>query len=141
MRLQKGFSLMELMIVVVIIGIMASFGMASFSKRLEKDKFRKAVENMKVIYNIERRYNLENGSYFPKVAGTGDTLALINTGLELTLRDGDFSYNVTGVKTGSIITGYKVTLTRLSGKCKNKTITLTQAGGEPTIPVACSRWE
>ncbi len=143
MRSSSGFTLMELMVVVVIVGIMSSYGIASFTKKLENDRVRKAIENLKVIYNMEKRYKLENGEYFPKKTGGScvqGTIALINAGLGLYMRDPNFSYIVTGTCAGATTTAYNAFAVRTSGQCKDKTIKLTEAGGEPVV-TGCTLWQ
>ncbi len=152
MRSSSGFTLIEVMIVVVIIGIMSSYGIAVFTKKLENDRVRKATENLKVIYNIEKRYKLEQEQYFPirtvdagTVSCAAADIAAINTGLGLYLRDTEFTYQMdrgagATCAAGSTTTAYRVFATRVSGKCAGATITLTSAGGDPVMS-NCALWQ
>ena len=149
MRLKKAFSLIELMIVVVTIGILSTYGAVQFPKQLERNKFQKAVMNVKAIYNAEKRYKLKNQDdrYFPGKTGSvcnKTVIGDINNALAHFIRDGDFSYALYG-KTSTCTTQGAIEYSAVAkrnngGKCAGGTIVLTQAGGEPTIvkPVGCT---
>jgi len=60
---QKGFTLIELMIVVVIIGILASLAIPRFSSSSVKTKQSEAKGNLKEIYTMQRAYYMEHEVY------------------------------------------------------------------------------
>jgi type IV pilus assembly protein PilA len=62
-RNQKGFTLIELMIVVVIIGILAALAIPRFMTASTKSKQSEAKQILKQIYVMERAYFQENGFY------------------------------------------------------------------------------
>jgi type IV pilus assembly protein PilA len=59
----KGFTLIELMIVVAIIGILAAIAIPNFLKFQAKSKQSEAKTNLKAIYTAETGYYGENNTY------------------------------------------------------------------------------
>ncbi len=63
LRNRKGFTLIELMIVVAIIGILAAIAIPNFLKFQAKSKQSEAKTNLKAIFTAETSYFGENNSY------------------------------------------------------------------------------
>jgi len=63
-RNQKGFTLIELMIVVVIIGILAALAIPRFMASTTKSKQSEAKEILKQCYTMERAYRQEYDTYW-----------------------------------------------------------------------------
>ena len=70
-RNQKGFTLIELMIVVVIIGILAALAIPRFMTASTKAKQSEAKQILKQVYVMERAYFQENGVYSNNLATIG----------------------------------------------------------------------
>jgi prepilin-type N-terminal cleavage/methylation domain-containing protein len=60
---RKGFTLIELMIVVVIIGILAALAIPRFMKATAKAKQSEAKQLLKQIYTMEHAYRQANSTY------------------------------------------------------------------------------
>ncbi len=61
--LQKGFTLIELMVVVSIIGILMAAGILAFSNAQQTARDAKRKADIDAISKAEEQYNSQNGSY------------------------------------------------------------------------------
>lgn len=67
-RNSKGFTLIELMIVVVIIGILAALAIPRFSKAADRAKEKEADGILKQVYTLQQTYHAQHGDYAGTVA-------------------------------------------------------------------------
>src|ERR1700754_4146610 len=63
MNAQRGFSLIEIMVVVVILGILASIVVPKIINRPDEARIVKAKQDILAIQNALDLYKLDNGSY------------------------------------------------------------------------------
>jgi len=63
MKKEEGFSLLELMVVVVIIGILTAFAIPSYIAATKRAKFDEAITNLRLIHSGERMYRLDYNTY------------------------------------------------------------------------------
>ena len=139
------------MIVMVIVVIVATLAIPNYAKLIEKSRGKSAEANLAIIYNMEKRYKMDNGVYYECATTACNTtffacpsapdcsLAKINDptlGLGLFIRDNYFTYNIAIEN----VTGFKVTATRLAtGPCSGKTMIVTNASS--TIDKSdCAVW-
>jgi len=63
LRNSKGFTLIELMIVVVIIGILAALAIPRFTQASARAKEKEADGILKQVYTLQNAYYANNGAY------------------------------------------------------------------------------
>jgi len=94
MHKNKGFTLVEMMVVIVIIGILAALGWPNYVRMKEMTLNREARATLALIRAAEKVYRMEEGFYYPYLAATSNTTN-INNNLKLALPvGGTFSWAV-----------------------------------------------
>ena len=116
-RGNKGYTLIELMIVVVIIGILATLAIPRFMRASVKTKQTEAKLILKQIYTMERAYRQEKDTYYPGdgstiVAQPGEVIAPL--GVEI-MPAVYYSYSITGDATTFSATAGSKSATGLDG--------------------------
>ncbi len=86
---QKGFTLMEIMIVIIIIGILASMATPSYIKTIERAKDQDAKLALLMLQAAEKMYQTENGAYF-----ASNDIDAINRTLRLNIQTTYWTYAV-----------------------------------------------
>lgn len=97
-RSQKGFTLIELMIVVVIIGILAALAIPRFMRATTKSKQSEAKQILKQVYVMQRAYRQENDTYTANgaSASAGGSFAVLGVDIMTSAR---YSYAITADST------------------------------------------
>ena len=67
-RRRAGFTLVELAVVIVIIGVLAAFGVPRFIKSVERSKAAEAFEYLASVRTAQERYQAQYGTYATNVA-------------------------------------------------------------------------
>lgn len=117
--MRKAFTLVELMVVVVIIGILATLAIPQYAKAIERAKVGKAKHALPLIVQANKMYGAENNAYT-------STMATLNNYIELPDQTGgtvDADWNYAASTDGS------ATATREgAGEYGTKTIVLNADG-------------
>ncbi len=95
----KGFTLIEIIVVTVILGILAAVALPNYTTMITQQAARAAKNNLITIYNAQWNYYFTNGFYCKDTAippHICDTLTgsatSINTNLSLNIIDNNFTY-------------------------------------------------
>jgi type IV pilus assembly protein PilA len=73
-RTRKAFTLVELAVVIVIIGVLAAFGVPKFLQSVEKSKAAESFNYLSAIQSSQERYLAQNGVYASAISSLDVTL-------------------------------------------------------------------
>ena len=117
----KGFTLIEVLMVVLIVGILASLAMPQYTKVVEKAKMSEAKTVLSAIRTAEGVYFMEYDAY---------TTTLANLDLDTDIHTGNnllFSYSVALTGTAGS-QSFSVTSTRVGGSFDGATLVMAADG-------------
>jgi type IV pilus assembly protein PilA len=111
---RKGFTLVEVLIVVIIIGILAAIGIPQFAASIEKAKGGEARAGLGHIQTAEKVYFAEYEAYLPIVANEAVESLDLSSSLDivLTQKYWVFEVAVPGTNEDGAATLYTATATR-----------------------------
>lgn len=137
----KSFTLIELIIVIVIVGILAGFAIPQGAKMLERYRANEARTNLSNIWDAERRYHLENRDplgdplYFVCINNPCD-LQEIEDALSIIVYGEYFNYSIASFDPTQ---GYTAIATRKSGTCSGETMAINENGTK--TQTGCPLWD
>ena len=123
-RRSQGFSLVELAVVVIIIGVLAAFGVPRFRDSVERSKASEAFNYLSAVRSAQERYHSLKGTYATATTDLDVDLPDPKYFTVGTISDSDLS------GTGSIEEGWALILSRSgpSAGYGNYTVTFTHEG-------------
>ncbi|MEI8175533.1 MAG: prepilin-type N-terminal cleavage/methylation domain-containing protein [Candidatus Omnitrophota bacterium] len=126
--MKKAFTLIELMIVLIIVGVLASITLPKFTSTIDKAKADQATTYLKVIRTGERIYYTNNYTY---VACADAAAIKANLGVEVTTDSYGFAvvlnpndpslFSVTATKNGSTEAVYQKIFIDQDGRISKQT--------------------
>jgi type IV pilus assembly protein PilA len=121
---RQGFTLVELAVVVVIIGVLAAFAVPRFLSSVERSKAAEAFNYLSAVQAAQERYHARQGTYADDV-----TKLDIKMSASKYFTEGPVSFG----GTGSLEDSWSMTLTRTGASAGygSYTVTFTEEGYDP----------
>ncbi|TFH24655.1 MAG: type II secretion system protein [Myxococcales bacterium] len=123
-RTERGFTLVELAIVIVIIGVLASFGVPRFRDAVERSKAGESINYLSAIRSSQETYASREGTYASDLSLLDITIPPLKYFTVGTVSPG---------LTGDLEDSWSLTLTRVGASAGYGpyTVTFTEQGYDP----------
>lgn len=98
----SGFSLLELIVVIIIIGVFTMVGLVNHSRIIEQTLDKEADVNLRMVQSAERTYHMEYTVYYPQ-EGSSTDIEDLNEELKIYLpEESDPKWNYTVYSDGTV---------------------------------------
>lgn len=124
-RQRPGFSIIELLVVVVILGVLAALALPKYNKSVEETHKREAKTILNIIRSAELSYKIDMNEYYPFASLDDQARSLINIDVYDT-EDWQYSVSVENALTAT------ATARRLRGQRPGSIIFLDVTSGKIT---------
>lgn len=90
---QKAFTIMEILIVVIIVGVIAAFAIPNYGRSVAQSHYQDAVMQLSAIRNANQIYFARTSSYWPTATYVGTrNVSDINSNLSLNIIENSMIY-------------------------------------------------
>ncbi|MBU1112817.1 MAG: prepilin-type N-terminal cleavage/methylation domain-containing protein [Candidatus Omnitrophica bacterium] len=130
-----AFTLVELLVALIIIGIFFSLAIPSYQSSIEKSKAKNAEYTLISIYNSQKRYKLDHNHYYACAAAVCTADELENqSNLGVYISDSYFNYSITNTSSS-----FNATATRRGeGICGGMNMSVIEKGSQ--VNKECEVW-
>lgn len=99
-----GFTIMELLVVIVMVSIIAGFAIPGYQRTKDRAEEKEVLASMQMIYEAQLNYEQEHGEWFPAEGSGNQSISQMNAALHLNLINyGTATYTCSG---GDVADGY-----------------------------------
>lgn len=122
---QSGFTLIELMIVVVVVAILSAVALPSFFEQIRKSRRTDAINALAQVQQAQERWRANNATYASSLAAPPTGIGVSNPS------SGYYTLSISGASA----TGYTATATAAGSQANDSrctSLSVTVANGSPT---------
>lgn len=116
-RPKQGFTLMEVLIVIVVLGVLVGLAVPNYFRTVEKTRSNEAIANLKTIHMGQKIYRVDNNTFY----GPSSSLSSINQNLNTDVTEEFYSLAITHADA----TTFEATASRVGG---TKVFTIDETG-------------
>ena len=138
---QRGYTLIELMVVIVVLALLASIGVPSYMNQVRRANRADAREALTIAANAQERFFATNSAYTADL----NILGLPTAGGVTRSKNGHYQITVQPGNTGAIATSYRLTAVPVAGDTQTNDVacalmSLDSAGVHLPNPAISDCW-